>query len=50
MGELALVIIQSQEHYICRNGGELSWEFLDELSSVQYRNFDFCEIASLFIQ
>ena len=51
VGELALVIIESREHYIRRNGGELSWEFLDELSSVvQYRNFDFSEIASLFIQ
>ena len=41
-----------REHYIHRNGGELSWEYLDELfhcCTVQYRNFDFSEIAPLFI-
>ena len=34
IGEFASEIIESREHYIRRNGGELSWEFLDELSSV----------------
>ena len=34
IGEFASEIIESREHYIHRNGGELSWEFLDELSSV----------------
>ena len=34
IGEFAPEIIESREHYIHRNGGELSWEFLDELSSV----------------
>ena len=31
---VCVVIIESQEHHIRRNGGELSWKFLDELSSV----------------
>ena len=34
IGEFASEIIESREHYIHRNGGELSWEFLDEFSSV----------------
>ena len=34
IGDFASEIIESREHYIHRNGGELSWEFLDELSSV----------------
>ena len=34
IGEFASEIIESREHYIHRNGGELSGEFLDELSSV----------------
>ena len=34
IGDFASEIIECREHYIRRNGSELSWEFLDKLSSV----------------
>ena len=54
VGEFASVIMGFREHHICKNGGELSWEFLDELSSMvapcNIEILTFLKSHSLFIQ